>query len=312
MRLFSRAAFRDGSSPGPPPALGGDADGRPIVGAGSAGADLTPETPPPSLSPSPSTGPIGGSRPFAGLAERLVERLVDTVLPPVCAACQEPIGSRDALCPACWAEVDFLTPPLCHRLGIRLPYSTGGVMISAAAAARPPVFDRARAVAHYDAALRRLVHRFKFQDHYELRRLFAIWLEHAGQELLADADLIVPVPLTRGRLLWRRFNQAAVLANELSQRTGVPAEALALRRIKPTRSQVGLSLSERRLNVRGAFAVSAQRRRRIEGRRVLLIDDVITTGATADACARALYKAGAAGVDVLAVGRVDSPLRVGT
>ncbi len=185
-------------------------------------------------------------------------------------------------------------------------------MISAAAAARPPVYARARAVAHYDATLRRLVHRFKFNDRYELRRLLATWMLHAGRELITDADLIVPVPLTRGRLLLRRFNQSAVLAMEISRRSGVPADTRSLRRTRHTRSQVGLSLEERRLNVRGAFAIAPVHRARFADRRILLVDDVITTGATVEACAKALLKAGANAVDVLAVGRVDSPLRVTT
>lgn len=238
--------------------------------------------------------------------------LADLVLPPVCLACHEPTGDRDGLCPTCWSDVDFLGPPLCDRLGIRLPYGTGETMISAAAAARPPVYHRARAVGHYEGTLRQLVHGFKFRDRHELRKLFGVWMLRAGAAIIADADIVVPVPLTRLRLLGRRFNQAAILAKEISRRSGVPMRTDVLARVRRTSSQVGLTAEQRRLNVRGAFAVPAPGRRHVDGRRVLLVDDVITTGATIEACTRALKQGGALDVDVIAIGLVADPLRITT
>ncbi|MBU2583514.1 MAG: ComF family protein [Alphaproteobacteria bacterium] len=247
-----------------------------------------------------------------GPVTRLRHWLTDLLMPPVCLGCQEAIASRDSLCPQCWSGIDFVGAPLCDRLGIRLPYATGDVMISAAAAARPPPYARARAVAHYDGAMRDLVHGFKFRDRHEIRRLFGTWLCRAGSQLIADADIIIPVPLNRFRLLQRRYNQSAILAREVSRISGVPVLTGALRRGRRTKAQVGLTREQRRDNVRGAFDVPPRQRPRIEGRRVLLVDDVITTGATAEACTTTLLKAGAANVDVLAVAIVSDPLSVTT
>ncbi|KAB2846004.1 MAG: ComF family protein [Hyphomicrobiaceae bacterium] len=140
--------------------------------------------------------------------------------------------------------------------------------------------------------------------------LFGRWLAVAGTEILVGADMLVPVPLNRWRLLRRRFNQAALLARELSTRTGVPFEPDILRRPRRTRSQVGLKPAERRKNVAGAFAIARGRAEKIAGRNIVVIDDVITTGATVEAIARALKAAGAARVDVLVLARVTDPIIV--
>jgi ComF family protein len=218
--------------------------------------------------------------------------------------CRARIGAHHLLCAACWREVDFIGPPLCDALGIPLPFATGERTVSAAAVARPPAWDRARAVAHYSGAMRTLVHQLKYADRHDGRTLLARWLADAGRELLPGADAIVPVPLSRLRLILRQFNQAAVLAGELSRRTGVPMEPLLLERIRATRSQVGMTREQRRRNVAGAFGVPPRRRAGLAGRNILLVDDVLTTGATADACARTLKRAGAARVDVLTLALV--------
>jgi len=241
-----------------------------------------------------------------------VVAIADVVVPPLCLSCHTSLASHDALCPRCWGRIDFIRQPLCDRLGLPMPFDTGGPMISAAAAADPPDYDRARAVARYDGVMRTLVHDLKFHDRHDARRLFARWLTQAGSELLADADLIVPVPLTRGRLLSRRFNQSAILALEVARHTGISAEPLALLRTRRTQPQVGLTRQQRRRNVAGAFAVAKGHAGRISGTKILLIDDVITTGATADACARALKRAGAARVDVLALALVTDGILVST
>jgi ComF family protein len=191
-------------------------------------------------------------------------------------------------------------------LGIPLPFDTGERTVSAAAVAHPPAYGHARAVAHYSGAMRTLVHQLKYADRHDARTLLGRWLAEAGRELLPGTDLIVPVPLSRLRLLQRQFNQAAVLAGELSRQTCIPTDPLLLARIRSTKSQVGMTRDQRRRNVAGAFAVLAQRRPQLRGRNLLLIDDVITTGATVDACARILKRAGAARVDVLALALVTN------
>jgi ComF family protein len=181
-------------------------------------------------------------------------------------------------------------------------------MVSAAALAAPPAYARARAVAHYSDQMRELVHGLKYADQHHGGRLFASWLALAGKDLIADAELIVPVPLARLRLWRRRFNQAAVLARALSIRSGKPFEPMLLRRTKATASQVGLTADQRRRNVQGAFVVPEAAKGRISGRHVLLVDDVITTGSTVDAAAGALLRAGAAAVDVLALAIVTGEI----
>lgn len=239
--------------------------------------------------------------PAPSLFRRLFASLSDAVLPPVCLACRTPLATHDSLCSGCWRDITFIRPPLCDRLGLPMPFDTGGVMVSAAAVADPPEYDRARAAAAFGGTMRDLVHSLKFNDRLEVRSLFGRWLLDAGRDLIQDADFIVPVPLGRWRLLRRKFNQSAILAEELSRLTGLPHDPLLLERIKTTNSQVGLSRNARKDNVRGVFAVSARRKAALSGCNVLLIDDVITTGATVGASAKALKRAGAARVDVLAL-----------
>jgi ComF family protein len=240
-----------------------------------------------------------------------LRHLADVMVPPVCLACHARLDRQDALCGACWRNIAFIRPPLCDRLGIPLPFGNAaeGPLISAAAAADPPAWGRARAVAVYESrgVMARLIHSMKYADRHDARRMFARWLADAGGELLADADRIVPVPLTRWRLVRRQFNQSALLARELAALTSVAWSPLALVKARETRPQVTLSGSARRENVRGVFAVTRTGRTEVAGRRIVLLDDVITTGATAEAATRALISAGATRVDVLALARVTSP-----
>ncbi len=230
--------------------------------------------------------------------------IADLVVPPICLQCRKPLAVHDALCAACWRSIKFIRPPVCDRLGIPLPFDIGGIAVSAQAVANPPDYDRARAVGHFEGVLRDLIHGLKYNDSQIARRLFGRWLAEAGSELLSGADLIVPVPLDRWRLLKRRFNQAALLARELNRLTGIAWDPLALQRARRTATQVGLTHDQRRRNVQGAFAVGKQRTDAIRDRAIVLLDDVITTGATVGACARALKRAGARRVDVLALGLV--------
>ena len=229
------------------------------------------------------------------------------LLPPVCIACRSRISSHGLLCGECFASIDFIAPPICARLGVPLPYDTGEPSLSAAAIASPPVYDRARAVARYSETMRDLIQGFKYRDRQEGVALFSRWLAHAGAELLGDAELIVPVPLYRSRLWRRRFNQSAMLAQGLARLTEIPADCFVLRRVRRTASQVGLTAEQRVRNVAGAFKIDPKRATEIKGKNVVVIDDVITTGATAEACARVLKRAKAARVDVLALARVVEP-----
>jgi ComF family protein len=231
---------------------------------------------------------------------------LDVMLPPLCLGCRTRIMAHDALCPACWRRIDFIRPPLCDRLGLPMPYDTGGPMLSAAAVADPPDFDRARAVASFDGLMRELIHSFKFHDTHNARRLFGRWLAEAGREILAEADVLVPVPLSRWRLLTRRFNQAQILAAETGRRANKPVKPFALVRSRSTPHQVGLTRAQRQRNVASVFRVPQSEMADVSGKAIVLIDDVITTGATASAAATALKRGGARRVDVLALAIVSN------
>lgn len=230
--------------------------------------------------------------------------LADAILPPLCLGCHEPMADHHVLCARCWGRIDFIRPPLCDRLGTPMPFDTGGTQISAAAAADPPSYGRARAVARFDGLMRDLVHDLKFRDLHTGLPLFGRWLREAGRELIGDAEIAIPVPLARWRLLTRRYNQSALLAHEVARAAGLDFQPLALVRTRRTPPQVGLSRRERALNVKGAFAVPERYAAGLQGRKIVLVDDVITTGATVDAAAKALLRAGAARVDVLALALV--------
>jgi ComF family protein len=227
-------------------------------------------------------------------------RALDLVLPPLCLACARPIARQGGLCARCWAGMDLIARPYCERLGTPFQVDLGPGILSPKAIADPPAFGRARAAARYDGTARRLVHKLKYGDRLDLSRAMGAWMAHAGREILGDADALVPVPLHFSRLWRRRFNQAAELARGIAAE-GRPLPILtdALTRSRATRSQVGLSAGERRRNLAGAFRVSDQGRALVAGRRLVLIDDVMTTGATLDAAARVLRRAGAAEVDAL-------------
>lgn len=230
--------------------------------------------------------------------------LVALVYPPVCVACRAATGEAQALCAHCWGEIGFIERPYCERLGTPFAVDLGPGLLSPAAIADPPVFGRARAVCRFEDVARELVHRLKYGDRAELALTLGRMMAQAGHELIAEADLVAPVPLHRTRLWRRRFNQAALLAGTVARLAALPHEPALLARVRRTRQQVGLSRSQRADNLQGAFRVPESARRLVEGRRVLLVDDVLTTGATVNAAARILLRAGARQVDVLTFARV--------
>ena len=255
----------------------------------------------------------GLERAFARAAATLrdgVHRLgvaaLDLVFPPTCLACRKATAGHGALCPACWKSINFIDRPYCERLGTPFPYDLGiEGLHSPDAIANPPVYARARAVARFEEGpARTLVHRLKYSDRMELARPLGLWMARAGREILAEADLLIPVPLHRRRLIWRRFNQANALAASIARACGKAADPFVLVRVKPTPPQVGLSRAQRATNMQGAFAVPEEARLSVEGRAIVLVDDVMTTGATLNAAARALLRAGAKRVDVLVFARV--------
>jgi len=245
----------------------------------------------------------------AAALRRAGRMVLDVALPPMCPSCREPLGDGAGLCAPCWGKLSLIEPPYCARLGIPFVYDPGPGILSMEAIANPPAYDRARAAVRYDDIARSLVHAFKYSDRLDLAPVMGRWMTRAGRELLADANALVPVPLHWRRLWARRFNQSATLAGIISALSDLPVVHGGLRRTRATGQQVGRSRAERADNVQGAFQVPPEHKAEIQGRRLILIDDVLTSGATVDACSRALLRAGAAHVDVLVFARVVAPAR---
>jgi ComF family protein len=245
-------------------------------------------------------GALGACRGAWRHAARLA---LDVALPTLCVACREPVDG-EGVCASCWAKLSFIAKPYCPRLGIPFVYDPGPELLSMEAIANPPAYQRARAAVRYDDVARTLVHALKYQDRTDLAPAMGRWMVRAGSELLAEADALVPVPLHWRRGWSRRYNQSGALARVIARQSGVKVASEALRRVRPTQQQIGLSRPQRASNVQGAFKVADHRRSEIAGRRLVLVDDVLTTGATVDACARALLRARAASVDVLVFARV--------
>src|SRR5271168_3170691 len=240
---------------------------------------------------------------LAHVLARTSRAALDTLYPPVCLACRAATAEAGALCPTCWRAMRFIERPFCDRLGTPFEHDLGDGLLSPQAVTDPPVFRRARAVARFeDGPARRLVHRLKYSDRADLARPMGAWMARAGADVLAEADAITPVPLHARRLWTRRFNQAAALGREIARRAGKPFEPALLQRVKATRSQVGLSREQRVQNMQGAFRAAPAAS--VQGRRIALVDDVLTSGATANAAARALLRAGATQVDLIVFARV--------
>jgi ComF family protein len=239
------------------------------------------------------------------LLSRFADGLIAVLLAPACAACDAPLShpSQGPVCSVCWNAIGSFTPPLCRRCGDALP-SWRLLSIEAATCPRcrrrPSAISSSRAIGAYDGSLRAILHAFKYAGCRSLARGLGARLRESASDVLAGADILVPVPLHRTRRRARGFNQARELAATL----GVPVVD-ALRRIRATPSQTDLPSAARHANVRNAFTLRrGWRDRPIRGLRVVLVDDVCTTGATIEACARVLRAAGAADVSAVTAARV--------
>lgn len=241
---------------------------------------------------------------FKSLRATLLKWPIRVLFPPVCLGCRELVADPGSLCGRCWPSLRFIERPWCEVLGTPFSVELGEGIVSADAIANPPPFQRARSAVVYAGTARNMVHDLKFHDRTELAPWMARWMLRAGSELVRESDVVVPIPLHRGRFLWRRFNQSAELARALGTLSGKPFEPDALRRVRATRQQVGLGVREREDNVRGAFRVPDEVDHLVRGRRVLVVDDVYTTGTTVSAATRALKRGGAKAVDVLTFARV--------
>ncbi|WP_366555033.1 ComF family protein [Aquibaculum sediminis] len=243
------------------------------------------------------------------LLRRAGRGLLDAVLPPRCLSCGLVVTEVRTLCPECWQGLTLLGDPQCDACGLPFPHSQPEGSLCGACLRRPSPWEKARAALAYDDASKGMILRFKHADYTEAAETLAGWMARAGDPLLRRAELLAPVPLHPRRLFDRRYNQSALLAQALGRRSNREVVPDLLLRRRNTPSQGHLSLAQRRRNVAGAFAVHPRHRAQLDGRHVLLIDDVYTTGATLGACTRALYRADARAVDVLTLARVVRPAR---
>ncbi len=236
--------------------------------------------------------------------KRFAAKALDALLPPQCPGCGGLVETGGVLCRDCWQRVDFLAPPQCHACGLPFEFDIGDNALCGACTRESPPFERARAVMVYGDISRKVILAFKHGDRTETAPGLGRWLVRAGAELIADADIVAPVALHWTRLFARRYNQAALLAHVVGGETGLEVVPDLLIRRRRTPPHVRMSPAQRRRNLQGAFRVNPARRAELRGRRVLLIDDVMTTGATASASARVLLRGGAGAVDVLTLARV--------
>ena len=250
-------------------------------------------------------------RAAVGVTRGAVDGVLAVVFAPRCAACDCLLDAptRGPVCEACWVSLRPLAPPLCDRCGDQIPsWRTTSLAgrVCARCRRKPPLIVRCRAFGSYDGRLRLIIHALKYDKRRSLARRLASLMRERGADVLAGADCLVPVPLHWRRLHLRGFNQAA----DLAAGVGLPV-ARVLRRVRPTRPQAELPASRRYRNLRGAFAPARRRglRREVAGKCVVLVDDVVTTGATLDGCARALKAGGAREVRALTVARAVSPPR---
>lgn len=246
---------------------------------------------------------------ISGLGSFLAKKfaiLPDLLVPPTCLTCDRFVDRQGGCCPNCWGQLRFIAPPLCPVMGAPFSVDIGPDALSTEAIANPPPFNRLRAVLLYDDLARKLVSLLKFSDRTDLAPWMAKWMQVAGKELLDDADLVIPVPLHSRRLFSRRFNQSSELARNISKTANAEFRPDLLLRRKQTKQQVGLSKTARERNLAGAFVVPDAQRINIKGQKVLLVDDVYTTGATVRAATRALKRGGASQVDVLVFAKVET------
>jgi ComF family protein len=229
------------------------------------------------------------------VAMRLGRQSVDIILPP-----QDPFKETESA----WSGIKFLDAPWCAQCGLPFEYDMGEGALCGACVTNPPRYSTARAVMVYDDASRPLILSFKHGGKTQNLSRFAAQLRRVGREVLQKADFIIPVPLHKSRRIKRRYNQSVLLARALAKITDATFDPDILRRVKATPSQGGQSAAGRRRNVQGAFAVEDKAKTRLKDAHIILIDDVMTTGATVEACASRLFVTGAKRVDVLCLARV--------
>jgi len=235
--------------------------------------------------------------------DRLLQ-IIDMVLPPRCVITGQAVDIQGMISPEAWKDLGFISDPFCVSCGMPLEFEVEKNSACVSCISEPPAFDTARSALIYNDVSKSIILRFKHADQIHIVHSFTPWLKRAGEEMLAGADILVPVPLHRYRLLRRRYNQAALITRALSTSTGITCLPDAMLRKRATPSQGHLRYGERQKNVHNAFAVNTKHALKLAGKTIVLVDDVYTTGATVKECAKTLLRAGVAKVHVLTLARV--------
>lgn len=232
-----------------------------------------------------------------------LQNILNIILPPRCLLCGKILSGENGLCEDCFSKIKFISKPYCQSCGCPLPIATKAKTCPICVSDNKNPFRMQRARVYYDENSKPLLINFKFHDKTENAPFLAHWLLAAGHDIWEKgADVLIPVPLHKTRLRYRKYNQAALLCKELSKLTGIPVDYTSLKRHKKTKPQVECSKARRRNNVKNAFMLSSTEN--IKNKRVVIIDDVYTTGATLKECGLVLKSAGATSVDALTVARV--------
>lgn len=248
-------------------------------------------------------------RAIFGTGKKAGRWLLDVVLPPLCLKCRMPVSEPQSICALCWAQLRFLGAPCCVQCGLPFPHDLGAEVKCGVCIGKPQVFSWMRSAVAYDDASRDLILGFKHADKLENAPLFARWMYAATRDRLSDADMLVPVPLHWRRLAQRRYNQAGLLAQGMGKLASLPVEVSLLRRVRATASQGEMVSARARLkNVAGVFSITEAQKPILSGKNVVLVDDVLTTGATTNACSKVLLRGGAASVSIVTLARVVRPL----
>lgn len=235
---------------------------------------------------------------------KLFESVIDTILPPRCPGSGEIVEIQGAVSPNFWDQLQFIEKPFCKRCAIPFSFETDENNICAKCLEEDPFYDESRAPVVYNDASRRIILNFKFNDKTHYVHTFVPWMLRAGADLLGEADYIIPVPLHPKKIRMRKFNQAALLAHEISKKSDVKYIAEGLIRTRHTVPQKGLNKKERYKNISGAFAIGDRYLDKFAHKNIIIIDDIFTTGSTLNECARILKNAGAAKVNVITIARV--------
>ncbi len=243
---------------------------------------------------------------FSALSQQLTDCIqhgINIIYPPRCLRCHIIISQIGALCPDCWQSITFNTPPHCALCSQPFPYDAGENALCATCIATPPAYARIHTVFHYNDNSKALIHTLKYSDGTYTIPTFAAWMQRAGDASLRQADLITAVPLHKRRLLTRYFNQAALLAKEIGRLCQLPVYPELMLRTRHTPPQAGLSSRERIRNVRGVFKLHPRYATLVKDKHIIVVDDVMTTGATISACTQILRKAGATKVTILTLAK---------